>query len=42
MMMKRNFGPVFGFVKLRLGARRTPVIWFKFSFSVNWGFWIVS
>lgn len=24
MMMKRNFGPVFGFVKLRLGARRTP------------------
>ncbi|CAK7348866.1 unnamed protein product [Dovyalis caffra] len=24
MMMKRNFGPVFGFVKLRLGVRRTP------------------
>ena len=26
MMTTRNFGPVFGFVKLRLGERRTPVI----------------
>lgn len=24
-MMKRQLGPVFGFVKLRLGTRRTPV-----------------
>lgn len=24
-MLKRQFGPVFGFVKLRLGSRRTPV-----------------
>ncbi|KAK3028772.1 hypothetical protein RJ639_037993 [Escallonia herrerae] len=25
-MMKRQLGPAFGFVKLRLGARRTPVV----------------
>lgn len=30
MMMKQHSGPVFGFVKLRLGVRRTPVMEISF------------
>lgn len=37
-IMSRQYGPVFGFVKLRLGTRRTRVI--KFSFIFAFGFMI--
>lgn len=34
-MMKRVLGPLFGFVKLRLGTRRTPVSLFTFQCFVS-------
>lgn len=34
-MMKRQYGPSFGFVKLRLGVRRTPVALFFFCLIID-------